>query len=151
MKKNTKKNIIYLSKILIPITIVIGLFLGGVVSGVITFEPPIKDTNKGLISVTIEVDFNDGTKYIKDLMLENSTGFDILIELENQDIISIETTYWESFDGYSIDSILYQGKKYEGDLSHYWAFYINGQASMEGADKVYLNNNDKVTWKFETF
>lgn len=151
MNKDKRGNIIYLSKIIIPIIVVIGLFLGGVSAGIITFEPPNKKVNTGLITISIEVDFNDGTKYIGDMILENSTGFDILIELEKQDIITIETTYWESFDGYSVDSITYQGNKYEGDINNYWAFYINGQASMKGADKVYLNNDDIVTWRFETF
>jgi len=151
MNKDKRGNIIYLSKIIIPIIVVIGLFLGGVSAGIITFESPNKKVNTGLITISIEVDFSDGTKYIGDMILENSTGFDILIELEKQDIITIETTYWESFDGYSVDSITYQGNKYEGDINHYWAFYINGQASMVGADKVYLNNNDIVTWRFKTF
>lgn len=151
MNKGKKENIIYLSKILIPIIIVIGLFLGGVRAGVITFEFPSKKINTGLITISIELDFNDGTKYVGDMSLENSTGFDILLELEKRDIISVETTYWESFGGYSVDSITYQGEKYEGDTSHYWAFYINNQASMEGADKVYLTDNDIVKWKFETF
>lgn len=151
MNKDKRGNIIYLSKIIIPIIVVIGLFLGGVSAGIITFEQLNKKVNTGLITISIEVDFNDGTKYIGDMIMENSTGFDILIELEKKDIITIETTYWESFDGYSVDSITYHGNKYEGDISHYWAFYINGQASMEGSDKVYLNNNDIVTWRFETF
>ena len=151
MNKDLKDNIIYLSKIIIPIIVVIGLFLGGVSAGIITFESPNKNVNTGLIQVSIELDFNDGSKYVGDMNLENSTGFDILMELEKQDIITIETTYWESFGGYSVDSITYQGKKYEGDSNHYWAFYINGQASMEGADKVYLNDNDVVKWKFEAF
>ena len=151
MNKDFKENIIYLSKIVIPLIIVIGLFLGGVNAGIITFEPPSKKINTGLITISIELDFNDGTKYVGDMSLENSTGFDILLELEKQDIITVETTYWESFGGYSVDSITYQGKKYEGDFNHYWAFYINNQASMEGADKVYLTDNDIVKWKFETF
>ncbi|KYK25142.1 hypothetical protein AYK24_05410 [Thermoplasmatales archaeon SG8-52-4] len=151
MNKNSKGNIIYLSKIIIPIIVVIGLFFGGIGVGIISFDPPSKNVNKGLIKISIEIDFSDEIKYVGDMSLENSTGFDILTELENQEIIDIETTYWESFGGNSVDSITYQGIKYEGDLNHYWAFYINGQASMEGADKVYLNDNDIVKWKFEKF
>ena len=151
MQKETKNNVIYASKIIIPILIVIGLFFGGVSAGIITFEPPNKTVNTGMITATIEIDFGDGTIYSDVLNLENSTGFDVLLELETQGKISIETTYWESFGGYSVDSITYQGKEYEGDLSHYWAFYVNGQPSMEGADKVYVNNNDIITWRFESF
>ena len=151
MEIDTKNNIFYGLKILIPIIIVIGLFLGGVNAGIITFDQPETNINIGLITVTLEVDFRDGTIYSDDLTLENITGFDLLLELEEKDIIEIETTYWESFGGYSVDSITYQGKKYEGDISHYWAFYVNGEPSMEGADKVYVNDNDIITWTYESF
>lgn len=151
MNTDTKNNIFYGLKILIPIVIVIGLFLGGVSAGIITFEAPNTNVNTGLITVTIEVDFSDGTTYSDELSLENITGYDLLLELEEQDILTIETTYWESFGGYSVDSITYQGKTYEGDTSHYWAFYVNGDPSMEGADKVYVNDNDVVTWRYDTF
>jgi hypothetical protein len=151
MKTETKNNIFYGLKILIPIIIVIGLFLGGVSAGIITFEAPKTEVNTGLISVTIELDFSDGTTYSDELTLENITGFDLLLELVDQNIITIETTYWESFGGYNVDSISYLGKTYAGDTSHYWSFYVNGELSMEGADKLYANDNDIITWKYESF
>lgn len=151
MNPDTKSNIIYASKILIPIVIVIGLFLGGVSAGIITFESPDKIVITGEISASIVIDFGDGTTYSKVLILDNSTVFDFLLEIEKIGDISIETTYWESFGGYSVDSIKYEGKKYEADISTYWALYINGQPAMEGADKIYVQNDDLIEWKFEKF
>ena len=151
MNPDTKSNIMYASKILIPIVIVIGLFLGGVSAGIITFESPDKIVITGEISASIVIDFRDGTTYSKVLTLNNSTVFDFLLEIEKIGDISIETTYWESFGGYSVDSIKHEGKKYEADISTYWALYINGQPAIEGADKIYVQNDDLIEWKFEKF
>jgi hypothetical protein len=151
MKSETKSNLNYALKFLIPIMIVVGLFLGGVSAGIITFENPNKKLITGEATATIEIDFRDGTTYSKAMTLDNSTVFDFLLELEKAGDISIETTYWESFGGYSVDSITYQGNKYEGDANHYWAFYVNGVSAMEGADKIYVNNNDVIKWEFVQF
>jgi len=150
MDQKTKDNIIYTSKILIPIIIVIGLFLGGISVGIITFEPQ-KAVSYGEITATLVIDFGDGTTYSNVITLENSTVFEFLLEAEKTGNISIENTYWESFGGYSVDSITYNGKKYEADLSTYWAYYVNGQPAMEGADKIYVQNDDLIEWKFEPF
>ena len=150
MNQKTKENIIFASKIILPIIVVIILFLGGVGAGIITFEPP-EIAKTGEITATIIINFGDEMTYSNTFTLSNTTGFSILLKLEEQEIIDIETTYWESFGGYSVDSIAYEGKKYEADTSHYWAFYVNGEASMEGADKVYVNNNDIIEWRYESF
>lgn len=150
MNQKTKDNIISASKLILPIIVVIILFLGAVVAGIITFEPP-EIVKTGEVTATIIINFGDGITFSDTFTLNNTTGFSILLELEQQEIIDVETTYWESFGGYSVDSITYQGKKFDADSSHYWAFYVNGEASMEGADKVYVNNNDIIEWKYESF
>ena len=150
MDQKKRSDIIYALKILLPIIIIIGLFLGGISAGIITFEPP-KAIRHGEVTATLVIDFRDGTTYSNVLTLDNSTVFDFLLEAEKTGDISIETTYWESFGGYSVDSITYKGKKYEADLSTYWAYYVNGQPAMEGADKIYVQNDDLIEWKFETF
>jgi hypothetical protein len=135
-------------KLLIPIIIVIGLFLGGINAGVITFEK--ERIISGKITATIKIDFGDGNVYLDIFNLDNSTVYDFLLEVEKQGEISIKSEYWESFDSYTIDSIIYNGKKYESDMSSYWAFYVNGLPGMEGADKVYLKDNDIIEWKLVT-
>ena len=149
MIKEKKSMLIFSLKILIPIIIVISLFFGGINAGVITFEKEKIVTGK--ITATINIDFGDGVFYSDILTLDNSTVFDFLLKVEKQGKISVETTYWESFDGYTVDSITFNGKKYESDMSSYWAFYINGQPGMKGADKVYINDNDIIKWKLDTF
>jgi len=151
MNQNKKDNIIYTLKILLPIIIVIGLFVSGINAGIITFESPIQEINTGKVIATITIDCGDGTSYSNVLTVDNATVFDILLEIEKIGDIEIETTYWESFGSYSVDSITYQGTTYEADLNTYWALYINGQPSMEGADKIYVQNNDLIEWKFEKF
>ncbi len=151
MNQKKRSNIIYTSKILIPLIIVISLFLGGISTGIITFESPNKIINTGKASATIEIDFGDGIAYSSVFTLDNSTVFEFLLEVEKNGDINIETTYWEQFDSYIVDSITYQGTKYEAGLSAYWAFYINGQPAMEGADKIYVQNDDLIEWKFEKF
>jgi hypothetical protein len=149
MIKNKKSMISFSLKLLIPIIIVIVLFLSGINAGVITFEKEKIIT--GEITATLKIDFGDGNFFSDTITLDNSTVYDFLLEVEKKGEISIETTYWESFDSYTVDSITYNGKKYESDLSSYWAFYVNDIAGMEGADKVYLENNDIIEWKLETF
>ena len=150
MDQEKKGNIIYASKILIPIIVVICLFLGGISTGIITFENQ-RDIDTGKITATIVINFGDGTLYSDILTLENSTVFDFLLEVEKKEEISVEYTYWEEYDSYFIDSITYLNTKYEGGMSEYWAFYVNGQYAMEGANKIYVQDNDLIEWKFETF
>ena len=149
MKKENREKIIYLSKFLIPLVLVILLFLGGISTGIVTFEKTEQITGKS--NVTIIIDFGDGTTYSKTMILENSTVFDFLLRLEDEGEIATETTYWNSFDGYSIDSISYNGKKYEGDTTHYWSLLINDEYAMQGANKIYVRNNDIIKWEFVTF
>ena len=149
MFTKNRSMILFSLKILIPIMVVIFLFLYGINAGVITFEK--EKIVSGRITATIKIDFSDGNLYSDIFTTDNSTVYDFLLEVEKKGEISIETTYWESFDGYTVDSISYNGKKYESDMSSYWAFYVNGQLGMEGADKVYLNENDIIEWKLEKF
>lgn len=150
MNQKTKSDVIYVSKILIPIIIVIGLFLGGVSTGIITFEPP-KIISQGEVTATITIDFGDGISYSNALTLTEPTIFDFLLEAEKNGDINVENTYWESFGGYSVDSISYQGVEYKAEGSYYWGFYINGQPGDKGADKIYVQNYDLIEWKFEKF
>ncbi len=149
MNKIKSINLIFALKILIPIIVIIVLFLGGINAGIITFEKHKIIT--GEITTTITINFGDGTIYTDVFTLDNSTVFDFLLKVEQNGDIKIETTYWEQFGSYSVDSITYQEKKYETDSNSYWAFYINGQLGMEGADKIYVENNDLIEWKFEKF
>jgi len=149
MELNSKQKIIIALKLLIPLLIVVLLFLGGISAGVITFEP--EKWSNGKATAILKIDFGNNNIYSKKIVLINATVFDFLLEAEKTGDIKIETTYWESFGSYVVDSITYQNKKYASDANHYWAFYINGEASMKGADKVYIENNDLIEWRFVEF
>lgn len=150
MNQKTKENMIYASKILIPIIIVVGLFLGGVSAGIITFDPP-KIIKYGEVTATLQINFGDDTYYSKVVNLDNATVFEFLLEAEKDGDIKIETTYWESMGSYTVDSITYKGVKYEGGPNSYWAFYINDKLGDKGSDQIYVQNNDIILWKIESF
>jgi hypothetical protein len=152
MKMNIKEKTILLLKIFIPIIIVIGLFLGSVNAGIITFKAPNRIVT-GNITATIAIDFGDGKNYSKTITLDNSTVFGFLLELEKTGIIGVEKTYNEQMGSYEINSITYQGTTYVHgkDYSFWWLFYINGQFATEGADKIYVQNGDLIEWKYESF
>lgn len=147
-----KDSIIFALKLIIPLLIVISLFIGGISTGIITFEPPKKILNKESINATIIIDFGDGITYSKYMAIYNSTIFDFLLEFQNIGDIQLETNFNEQINGFEIKSITYQEKKYvHGEDGYWWLFYINDQFATAGADKIYVNNNDIIKWKYEKF
>ena len=136
-------------KKVIPLIIIILLLLGGISSGIITFEKPNQITGK--VTATIKIEFGDGKVYSNHFTIDNSTVLDFLLEVEKKGDITVKTTYWEQYDSYFVDSITYQEKKYESDLDHYWAYYINDQSAIDGPNLKYISNNDLIKWKFEKF
>ena len=149
MNMNKKNNIIFALKLFIPIILVISLFIVGITAGVITFEKEKIIT--GEITTSIKINFGDGVTYNEIFKLDNSTVYDLLLRLEQNSDIILKTTYWEQFDSYIVDSITYNNKKYESDSNSYWAFYVNGAPAMEGANNIFVQNNDIIEWKFEHF
>lgn len=148
MDLKTKSKIIYSLKIFIPIIIVIAFFIGGVSSGIISFEHPNRLTGK--ITASIIIDFGDGTNYSNIITVDNSTVFDFLLEIEKIGDIVVESN--EVSGNYEIESITYKGKEYiHGKDGNWWLFYINEQFAQDSADKVYVNNDDLIEWKYENF
>ena len=148
MSERKNNNLTYALKIIIPVIIVIGLFMGGIGTGIITFEQPKKIT--GEVTVTILIDFGDGEEYSNVLTVENSTVFNLLIEIQNIGDIIIKTN--EEGGSYEIDTITFKDKKYEhGADGHWWLFYVNSNFAQASADKTYVNDNDIIEWKYESF
>ena len=151
METKTKNKIFYSLKILIPIIVVFALFLSGMSAGLITFEKP-KNKITGKITATLTIDFNDGKNFSQVITVENSTVLESLLEAEKYVDITIEANYYEQYQSYSVDSITYNGKEYKsGDAGCYWIFNINNEFAMNSADKIYVENNDLIEWKFEKF
>ena len=150
MDPKFRSQIAFSLKIIIPLICVMLLFIGGISAGIITFEAPKKHL-EGKVTATIKLDFGNGGSYSKTITLVNATVFDFILEVTKGDDFEIETTYWESFSSHTIDSITYQNVKYESDMSHYWSFYINGEMAMEGANKIYVKNDDLIEWRFIEF
>jgi hypothetical protein len=145
-KKNSQ--LIYALKLIIPLIIIFGLFIGGVSTGIITFEKPKKIT--GEVTVSILIDFGDGEEYSNILTIENSTVFNLLLEIQKIGDIIVKTN--EEGGSYEIDTITYKGKKYEhGNNGNWWLFYVNSDFAQASADKTYVNDNDIIEWKYESF
>jgi len=152
MENKNKERLIFTLKFLIPLLIVISLFIGGITAGIITFEKPNKIADNKQINATIIIDFRDGKIYSKDMIINNLTIFDFLLEVQKIGDIQVEKFYNEQIGGYEIKSISYQEKKYiHGEEGYWWLFYINDQFATTGADKIYVNNNDVIKWKHEKF
>ncbi len=158
MKQRKKDNLIFTLKLLIPLIIVISLFIGGVSTGIITFEKPEDDikiqnnqNNKSVELAIIKIYFNDNSVVIFNFTTMNISVYDYLLKASEIGNFTIESTYWEQYDSYVIDSITYNGVKYEADSSNYWAYYYNGNYATVSADKQIVKNNDIIEWKYEKF
>jgi len=80
MGHDTKWKIVYVSKLLIPIIVVVILFISGIYAGVVTFEPPKKNI-EGEITATLTVYFNNETIYSKSIKAPvNTTVYDLLLK-----------------------------------------------------------------------
>jgi len=152
VEQEKKGSLIFILKLLIPLLIVISLFICGITTGIITFEPPKKIVNEEPINATIIIDFGDGITYSKVMSIYNLTIFDFLLEVQKIGDITVDSSYSEQMGGFEIKSITYQEKKYiHGENGYWWLFYINDQFATAGADKIYVNNNDVIKWKHEKF
>jgi molybdopterin-binding protein len=149
METKLKNHIIYTMKFIIPMVIILGLFIGGISKGVITFKKP--EIATGTVKATIKIDFNDGTIYTKTITMVNSTAYDFLMKINKTDDILVKATYWEQYDSYFIDSITFKDKKYEGNINNYWALYLNSQPAMQGSNKIYVENEDIIEYRYEKF
>lgn len=151
MTHDTKWKIIYTSKIIVPIIVVILLFIGGINAGIVTFEA-LEKKLEGEITVTLTIHFNNDTVYSKNIKLpDNSTVYDLLLKAVEDNEIDVESTYWESFDSIVVDCITYNGVRYASDSNHYWAYYVNGEIGLKGADKEIIKDNDLIEWRFTEF
>ena len=151
MTKITKGKIEYGLKIFIPIIVVIVLFTGGISVGIITFEPPEKNMYKNEVTATIIINFEDGQRISDIITTRNATVYNFLLKSSDTGSFTITSTYWKQYRSHTIDSITYNGTKYEADTNHYWAYYLNGQLGMEGPDNQMINNYDIIEWKYEEF
>ena len=149
MVRKLKNYSIFALKFIIPVLIILGLFIGGISEGVITFKKP--EIRSGAINTTIIINFNDGTIYTKNMIVINLTAYDLLMKIDKTDDIIVKTTYWEQYDSYFIDAIEINSKIYEGNINNYWALYINNQPALEGSNKIYVQNGDIIEYIYEKF
>lgn len=158
MERRKKDSLFFSLKLLIPLIIIISLFIGGVSTGIITFEKPEDDTkiqntqnNRSAESAIIKIYFNDDSFITFNFTTMNISVYNYLLEASEIGNFTVKSTYWEQYDSYVIDSITYNEVKYEADSSNYWAYYVNGDYGTVSADKQIVENNDIIEWKYEKF
>ena len=158
MERRKKDSLFFSLKLLIPLIIIISLFIGGVSTGIITFEKPEDDTkiqntqnNRSAESAIIKIYFNDDSFITFNFTTMNISVYNYLLEASEIGNFTVKSTYWEQYDSYVIDSITYNEVKYEADSSNYWAYYVNGNYGTVSADKQIVKNNDIIEWKYEKF
>lgn len=78
---------------------------------------------------------------------DGETVFSILEEFAQRNDVSLEYTYYESFDSMLINSI---NNDLNGGGDKYWQYYVNGDIPMVGCDNYDISNGDYVEWRFET-
>jgi len=158
MERRKKDSLFFSLKLLIPLIIIISLFIGGVSTGIITFEKPEDDTkiqnnqnNRSAESAIIKIYFNDDSVITFNFTTMNISVYDYLLKASEIGNFTVKSTYWEQYDSYVIDSITYNEVKYEADSGNYWAYYVNGNYGTVSADKQIVKNNDVIEWKYEKF
>jgi len=158
MERRKKDSLFFSLKLLIPLIIIISLFIGGVSTGIITFEKPEDDikiqnnqNNRSAESAIIKIYFNDDSVITFNFTTINISVYDYLLKASEIGNFIVKSTYWEQYDSYVIDSITYNEVKYEADSGNYWAYYVNGNYGTVSADKQIVKNNDVIEWKYEKF
>ena len=146
-----KEKIFFTLKLSIPIFFVLLILTAGITTGIITFEKPIQKTTKDLINVELTISFSENKYFYQEYEVEQITVLGLLLKTEQNNDIKIKKTYWEQYDSYIIDSISIEDIEYRSDSNHYWGFYINGEVATQGADQIYIKNNDLIEWKYESF
>jgi hypothetical protein len=121
------------------------LILGGVavlvvIGGVVGFEVSSRDDTKS----TTQASHSSQVRQSKqtEITYQGAAGKSALDLLKQS--YQAETKDYSGL-GEMVTSI--NGKA--ADSKHFWAFYINGQQSQQGASSYITKANDKITWKLE--
>ncbi len=94
--------------------------------------------------VEVTVDFGNGTSQTSDINLEaNLTAYSALEAFVNQNNIELAVKKYDF--GVFVEKI----GNIEGNEKMAWVYSVNGEKGQIAADKMILNKDDKVLWKFE--
>lgn len=77
---------------------------------------------------------------------EGDTALSLLERVAASHHLSVQTTYYASFDATLVNSIGPDA----GQNSTYWQYYINGVLPMVGADHSPVTNGQSLVWRYET-
>jgi hypothetical protein len=109
-----------------------------------------QDSFRRAISKTMyTIDFGGQRTRIEEQLSasEDSTVFSLLQDLAQKRNLDIETSYYEGM-GVLVESIDMVGNKGAGD-DRYWQYWVNGELPMVSSDKMQVEKDDVVEWKFE--
>jgi hypothetical protein len=127
-----------MKKLFISLLVVLIAALG--VYSYVNYFSPKPQINKTQTSYTVYQLINNNNTIHQ--LPQKQTAL-VLLQKTHKITISGEgvNAFVTSIDGLVADSIKKQ----------FWAFYINGKQAMVGAGSYYLQPNDKIEWKIETY
>ena len=139
MNKRLVKNIFLIS---IPIIVLVlaGATLFG--TGIISFE---KTSHIRYLSVNVSIDYGDGQFASYNVKILNATAFEALKIASEEYNLDLDTTYYEEYQSHLINKINGVGST----DNKYWIFYINNEMAPVGADQMYLEDGDNISFKLE--
>lgn len=140
-----KKNLKNLLMILIPIAIILVAGLGLINAGIITTEK--SDLSSDQITVKLRLNYGTGDVDEYTIKTSNATVYSVLMNAAEKNDFEVESTYYEEFDSYLIESI----NSVEGSADMFWQYYLNGEMGMAGANSQFVQDNDIIEWKYEKF
>ena len=140
MNKKFVKNII-----LIAVPILVLVLAGAVLigSGIIGFEKTVESND--YISVKIEIDYGNGLLDSYNIEILNATAFEALKTASEEYNFELDTTYYEEYQSHLINKINGIGST----DNMYWMFYINNERAPVGADQMYVEKGDIISFKLE--
>jgi len=104
------------------------------------------------ISITVNIDFGNGTYLNQTIITDNYTALGALEEAVGYDSLDMQDFGWGTFVN-GIDGVS-TGTTVEGiddTSSHYWLWYINDGYASVGAGDYILQDGDVMDWRFEGF
>ncbi|MDY0211043.1 MAG: DUF4430 domain-containing protein [Acholeplasma sp.] len=123
------------------VLVLLGLFFG-------VSACQAKPDKGDLVSVSVSL-YNDTLLYKGDFEIEeNSSAYELLVEF-------FEGTYSEYvMEGetvYMLDTLKYQTYDLVPQSQEFIAFYVNGESSMKGISQYYIQDNDSIEFRIESW
>lgn len=109
-----------------------------------SYKAPVLQTSEK--QATLLINYGEGEpEELQVNFSEGTTVFNLLKSKTEELDLNLKTKVYEGM-GVLIEAI---GDKENGQDNKYWLYYVNGEMPMVAADKLEVNESDKIEFKFE--